>query len=97
MCENMENKALNEQELTQVNGGRYPGADVPEYSIGQRVRYCHISNTDDTYVVHEWTGHIVGYHHEPEGIFYTVEVEESSRHIVGSTYVDLYYDCIYPI
>ena len=85
---------LNENDLSNVSGGgRNEHLYIPRHSVGQTVRFAFShGNTKETIVCYIWLGTIVDIIHEPEGVFYKVEVEEQARQILGSSQLLIFID-----
>ena len=84
---------LNENDLSDVSGGWNEQLHAARHSVGQTVRFAFTDgNTRETLVSYTWLGTIVEIIHEPEGVFYKVEVEEQARQILGSSYKIIFID-----
>ena len=97
MSDKKETKMLNENELSAVSGGTGDGADIDVYAVGQMVSFYYIDGNKECHTVYNWVGKIVEILHEPEGIFYRLEVDEQARQIIGDTHINLFYDLVNPV
>lgn len=90
---------LNEKDLSTVSGGRISeDGRIPRYSIGQMVRFYYIDGySKETHVSYCWIGKVIDIIYDPEGIFYTVELDDQAKQIAGRASLDLYFDSVFDV
>ena len=94
MNENKNLQPLNETDLSDVSGGiSNEHFHIPRHSVGQTIHFFHNEcDSKETIVHHILTGTIVEIIHEPEGIFYKVELDEQGKQTLGSSYLTIFID-----
>ena len=92
-----ESKKINENDLSAVSGGGIPvEGRIPQYSVGQMVRYSYLKINESTGDVtpYFWSGIIVEVMIEPEGILYRIEADENAYGVTGNKYITVDYERI---
>ena len=92
-------QTLNENDLSTVSGGRISeDGRIPRYSIGQMVRFYYTDGcSKETYVNYCWIGKILDIIYDPEGIFYSVELDDQARQVTGRPSLELYFDSVFDV
>lgn len=93
MNENKNLQPLNETDLSDVSGGSNEHFHIPRHSVGQVVRFGYTEGSSkETLIFYNLLGTIVEIIHEPEGIFYKVELDEQGKQTLGSSYLTIFID-----